>query len=147
MKNQLIKDFETRLFADRKEHPDFRAGDTVRVHYKIQEGTGDKKKFRIQPYEGVVIRRRKGDVDASFTVRKIGANGIGVERVFPLWSPMIEKIDVLASGIVRRSRLYYLRELSGKSARIKSRFVKIAKSAKNVSAPVSSESADSAPTE
>lgn len=121
MKNKLITAFENRIFAKRKKHPTFRAGDTVRIAYKVQEGA-DKTKFRTQSFEGVVIRNRHGGVDATFTVRKIGANGVGVERVFPLYSPFVDKIDVLASGIVRRSRLYYLRDLSGKSARIRSRF-------------------------
>lgn len=121
MKNRLISAFEQRMFAQRKQHPEFRAGDTVRVSYKIQEGA-DKSKFRLQSFEGVVIRHKRGTVDSSFTVRKIGANGVGVERVFPLYSPFVDNIDVLASGIVRRSRLYYLRNLAGKAARIRSRF-------------------------
>ena len=100
----------------------FSVGDTVKVHYKIQEGS-DKSKFRIQPFEGVVIRYKKGGVASSFTVRKMGANGVGVERVFPAYSSNIEKLEVLASGIVRRSRLFYLRELTGKAARIKSRYI------------------------
>lgn len=102
--------------------PKFRPGDTVRVQYKIVEGA-DKDKFRIQSFEGVVIRFKKGTIDSSFTVRKIGANGIGVERTFPVYSPNVSKVDLLASGIVRRSRLFYLRDLTGKAARIKSRFV------------------------
>ena len=121
MKNKLISAFEQRIFAKRKKHPSFRAGDTVRVGYKVQEGA-DKTKFRLQSFEGLVIRNRGGDVDATFTVRKIGANGVGVERVFPLYSPFVDQIDVLASGVVRRARLYYLRDLSGKAARIRSRF-------------------------
>ncbi|MBP9706243.1 MAG: 50S ribosomal protein L19 [Oligoflexales bacterium] len=122
MKNQIISRFEERIFKARPRIPNFRSGDTVRVHYKIQEGT-DATKFRIQPFEGVVIRRKNGTVDGSFTVRKISAGGVGVERVFPLWSHSIEKVDLLASGVVRRSRLYYLRNLSGKSARIRSKYV------------------------
>jgi large subunit ribosomal protein L19 len=122
MKNSLITNFEQKQFANRKPLPTFRPGDTVRVHYKIQEGA-DKEKFRVQAFEGVVIKRKKGTANSSFTVRKIGANGVGVERVFPNYSPFIDKVDVVASGIVRRSRLYYLRELSGKAARIRSRFV------------------------
>lgn len=121
MKNSLISQFEQRVFSQRKQHPAFRPGDTVRISYKIQEGA-DKAKFRLQQFEGVVIRFRKGTADSSFTVRKIGANGIGVERCFPLYSPYIDQIDVMASGIVRRSRLYYLRDLAGKAARIRNRF-------------------------
>ncbi len=98
----------------RTDIPDFRSGDTVRVHVKIKEGD----KERIQVFEGVVIRKRKGNTGATFTVRKV-SYGIGVERIFPLHSPAIEKIEVVRRGKVRRSRLYYLRELKGKAARIK----------------------------
>jgi large subunit ribosomal protein L19 len=94
--------------------PRFRAGDTVKVHVKISEGD----KERIQIFKGVVIRRRKGTTNATFTVRKI-SYGIGVERIFPLHSPSIDKIEVVTRGRVRRSRLYYLRKLRGKAARIK----------------------------
>ena len=93
---------------------DFRPGDTVRVHARIKEG----EKERIQVFQGVVIRKRKGNTGASFTVRKI-SYGIGVERIFPLHSPSIEKIEVMTRGKVRRARLYYLRKLRGKAARIK----------------------------
>ena len=122
MKTPLITLFEKRVFKDVKKHPEFRSGDTVRIHYKIQEGA-DTTKFRIQLFEGVVTRYRKGTADASFTVRKISAGGVGVERVFPLYSPFLDKIERIAVGKVRRSRLYYLRDLSGKAARIKSLFV------------------------
>ena len=122
MKNTLIEKFEARAFKGRKNLPDFRPGDTVRVSYKIFE-TGEEGKFRIQPYEGVVICHKKGGVSGSFTVRKIGAGGIGVERVFPLYSPHIDKVEVIASGVVRRARLYFLRDLSGKAARIRSRYL------------------------
>ena len=123
MKRPLISAFEQRVWKKDRQHPEFRPGDTVKVAYRIQEGA-DKEKFRLQPFEGVVIRRKKGsDAAASFTVRKVGANGVGVERVFPLASPYIDSIEVVASGIVRRSRLYYLRQLSGKAARIRSRYV------------------------
>jgi large subunit ribosomal protein L19 len=121
MKNGLITAFEKRVFAQRKKHPEFRSGDTVRISYKVQEGA-DKTKFRLQSFEGVVIRFKRGTVDSTFTVRKIGANSVGVERVFPLYSPFVDSIDVIASGIVRRSRLYYLRDLAGKAARIRSRY-------------------------
>jgi large subunit ribosomal protein L19 len=99
-----------------KEHPEFRAGDTVRVHVRIKEGD----KERVQVFEGVVLQRRRGGPSASFTVRKV-SYGVGVERIFPLQSPTIAKIEVKARGRVRRSRLTYLRELSGKAARIRER--------------------------
>ena len=98
----------------RHDIPDFRAGDTVRVHVRIIEGN----KERLQVFQGVVIRRRRGTMDAGFTVRKI-SHGIGVEKTFPLHSPRIEKVEVITRGKVRRSRLYYLRNLRGKAARIK----------------------------
>jgi len=94
--------------------PYFKPGDTVKVHVKIREGD----KERIQVFQGVVIRKRKGAANASFTVRKV-SYGIGVERIFPLHSPNIDKIEVVSRGRVRRSRLYYLRKRRGKSARIK----------------------------
>ncbi len=94
--------------------PDFKPGDTVKVHARIKEG----EKERIQVFQGVVIRKRKGNTGATFTVRKI-SYGIGVERIFPLHSPNIDKIEVVTRGKVRRSRLYYLRNLRGKAARIK----------------------------
>lgn len=121
MKNLIINQFEKRVFKDAKPLPEFRSGDTVRVHYKIQEGA-DASKFRIQTYEGTVTRYRKGTAGSSFTVRKISAGGIGVERVFPSMSPLVDKVEVIAQGRVRRSRLYYLRDLSGKAARIRSRY-------------------------
>lgn len=94
--------------------PDFKSGDTVKVHVRIIEG----QKQRVQAYEGVVIRKRSGDCRSSFTVRKI-SYGVGVERTFPSHSPIIDKIEVVSRGKVRRSRLYYLRSLRGKKARIK----------------------------
>ena len=94
--------------------PPFKAGDTVKVHAKIKEG----EKERIQVFQGVVIRKRRGNTGATFTVRKV-SYGIGVERIFPLHSPVIDKIEVLTRGRVRRARLYYLRKLRGKAARIK----------------------------
>ena len=94
--------------------PDFQVGDTVRVHVKIKEGD----KERIQIFEGVVIARRNGDLRSSFTVRKISF-GQGVERIFPLHSPVIDKIEVSKRGNVRRAKLYYLRGLKGKAAKIK----------------------------
>jgi large subunit ribosomal protein L19 len=98
----------------RSDIPSFKPGDTVRVHAKIIEGD----KERVQVFEGVVISRANGGNRASFTVRKI-SYGVGVERVFPLHSPRIEKIEVVTIGRVRRAKLYYLRNLSGKAARIK----------------------------
>ena len=99
-----------------KQHPDFRPGDTVRVHVRIKEGD----KERVQVFEGVVLQRRRGGQSASFTVRKV-SYGVGVERIFPLQSPSIAKIELKARGRVRRARLTYLRQLSGKAARIKER--------------------------
>lgn len=98
----------------RMDLPNFSAGDTVKVHVKIKEG----EKERIQVFQGVVISRRKGTTNATFTVRKV-SYGIGVERVFPLHSPAIDKIEVVTRGKVRRAKIYYLRKLRGKAARIK----------------------------
>ena len=97
----------------KKDVPEFRTGDTVRVHTKIKEGD----KERIQIFEGVVIARRRGGVRASFTVRKV-SYGVGVERIFPTHSPRIDKVEVMGHGEVRRSRLFYLRDLQGKAARL-----------------------------
>ncbi len=94
--------------------PDFRAGDTVKVHIRIIEGA----KERVQIFHGVVIRRKRGTMGASFTVRKM-SHGVGVEKSFALHSPRLEKIEIVSQGHVRRSRLYYLRDLRGKAARIK----------------------------
>jgi len=104
----------------RSDIPEFKVGDTVRVHAKIIEGD----KERIQVFEGVVISRANGGNRASFTVRKI-SYGVGVERIFPLHSPRIDKIEVVTRGKVRRAKLYYLRELSGKAARIKGERVRV----------------------
>ncbi|MNZ58660.1 50S ribosomal protein L19 [compost metagenome] len=98
----------------RKDIPSFRPGDTLKVFVKVIEGTRE----RIQLFEGVVIKRRGGGISETFTVRKI-SNGVGVERTFPLNSPKIDKIEVARRGKVRRAKLYYLRELRGKAARIK----------------------------
>jgi large subunit ribosomal protein L19 len=97
----------------RSDIPDFRPGDTVRVHCIVVEGD----KERIQVFEGVVLRRSRGANRATFTVRKV-SYGVGVERTFPVHSPRIEKIEIVSRGKVRRARLYYLRERSGKAARI-----------------------------
>jgi large subunit ribosomal protein L19 len=98
----------------RKDLPNFRPGDTLKVHVKVIEGSRE----RIQLFEGVVIKRRGGGISETFTVRKI-SYGVGVERTFPLHSPKIDKIDVARRGKVRRAKLYYLRNLRGKAARIK----------------------------
>lgn len=98
---------------EKREMPAFKAGDTVTVHYKIIEGT----KERIQQYQGVVLQRKGSGMTETFTVRKI-SNGVGVERIFPLQSPKIDKIMVDKRGIVRRARIFYLRGISGKKARI-----------------------------
>ena len=94
--------------------PNFGPGDTVKVHVKIKEG----EKERIQAFQGVVISKRKGSSNATFTVRKV-SYGIGVERIFPMYSPVIEKIEVITRGRVRRAKIYYLRKLRGKAARIR----------------------------
>ena len=94
--------------------PDFKAGDTIKVHARIKEG----EKERVQIFQGFVIRKRRGTTGATFTVRKI-SYGVGVERIFPLHSPTIDKIEVISKGRVRRGRLYYMRKLKGKAARIK----------------------------
>jgi len=98
----------------RADIPAFRSGDTVKVHVKIREGD----KERIQVFEGVVIRHHRGRMGATFTVRKV-SYGVGVERIFPLHSPQIDKVEILRRGRVRRSRLYYLRQRVGKAARIR----------------------------
>ncbi len=95
--------------------PDIRPGDTVRVHYKFAEEEGE----RVQVFEGVVIKIRGTGTGTTFTVRRIGAHNIGIERIFPLHSPRIEKIEIVRRAKVRRSKLYYLRGLSGKAARLK----------------------------
>ncbi|ALA54816.1 50S ribosomal protein L19 [Shouchella clausii] len=98
----------------RTDHPDFRPGDTLSIHVKVVEGTRE----RIQVFEGVVIKRRGSGISETFTARKI-SYGVGVERTFPLHSPKIDKIEVKRYGKVRRAKLYYLRSLRGKKARIK----------------------------
>lgn len=110
----LIKIAEQAFAQDDKKYPDFRAGDTVTVTYKIKE----ENKERLQKFRGVVIQRKGCGTTQTFTVRKI-SNGIGVERIFPLYSPFIQDIELNKSGKVRRARIYYLRNLTGKKARIK----------------------------
>ena len=111
----LIKLVEQELASKRQNLPDFKAGDTVNVHVRISEGN----KERIQQFQGVVLYRRgKGSNGESFSVRKV-SNGIGVERIFPILSPSIDKIELVRQGKVRRAKLYYMRGRQGKSARIK----------------------------
>ena len=105
----------------KQELPNFGVGDTVKVWYRIIEG----EKTRIQPYEGIVISKKGSGVSKTFTVRRIGADNIGVERIFPLYSPNIDKLDILKHGKVRRAKLYYLRDKKGREAtRIKERVLK-----------------------
>ena len=110
----LLLDYVKKQIATEAKHPDFKAGDTITVSYKIKEG----EKERIQQFNGVVIQRKNEKATASFTVRKI-SNGVGVERIFPIASPFIDKIEVNKIGIVRRAKLFYIRELTGKAARIR----------------------------
>ena len=114
----------------RRDLPPFRTGDTVRVHVKIREGD----KERIQVFEGVVLRRKKGGASATFTVRKL-SYGVGVERIFATESPTIAKLEIKQRGHVRRSRLYFLRELRGKKARLRSKV-------RDLSGLISAEEAD-----
>jgi len=113
--SELLKAIEAEFCEKKKDFPQFKAGDTVNVHVKISEGN----KERIQIYQGVVLQRRNpNSTGETFTVRKI-SSGIAVERIFPILSPSIEKIEVLRKGSVRRARLFYLRTKKGKAARIK----------------------------
>lgn len=112
MSQQLINDLTKEQL--KSDLPEFKPGDTVKVHVRIIEGSRE----RIQVYEGVVIKRRGGGISETFTVRKI-SYGVGVERTFPVHTPKIEKIDVTRRGRVRRAKLYYLRNLRGKAARIR----------------------------
>jgi len=114
----------------RRDLPPFRTGDTVRVHVKIREG----EKERIQVFEGVVLRRKKGGPSATFTVRKL-SYGVGVERIFATESPTVAKLEIKQRGHVRRSRLYYLRELRGKKARLRAKL-------RDLSTLISEEAAD-----
>ena len=103
-------------FTKDRNLPSFNAGDTVSVYYKIREGT----KERIQQYQGTVLQRRNAGISSTFTVRKV-SGGVGVERIFPLYSMNIDRIEVVGRGKVRRARLFYLREAKGKAAKIKER--------------------------
>ncbi|MGC6512331.1 MAG: 50S ribosomal protein L19 [Parvibaculales bacterium] len=113
--DELNREHIAEIAAD-KNIPDFQAGDTVKVNVKVKEGTRE----RIQAYEGVCIARSGSDLNANFTVRKI-SYGEGVERVFPIYSPLVDSIELVRRGRVRRSKLYYLRGLTGKAARIAER--------------------------
>jgi large subunit ribosomal protein L19 len=107
-----LAEIESQLL--RSDLPDFRVGDTVRVHYRIVEGD----KERIQVFQGVVIKRHRAGARSTFTVRKVSFN-VGVERIFLSHSPRIEKVEIVSKGVVRRARLYYLRDLAGKAARVR----------------------------
>jgi large subunit ribosomal protein L19 len=115
MSQQILDEIENRQF--KANLPEFRAGDTVRVGVRVVEGSRE----RVQEFEGVVIRRRSGGINENFTVRRIASHGIGVERTFLLHSPRLDSIKVIRQGKVRRAKLYYLRGLTGKAARIKER--------------------------
>ena len=112
MQNAKIQEIENEQL--KSEIPDFRVGDTVRVHYKIVEGDKD----RIQIFQGVVLKRHRAGARSTFTVRKVSFN-VGVERVFLTHSPRIDKVEVVSKGVVRRARLFYLRDLQGKAARVR----------------------------
>jgi len=122
----------------RKDLPEFRPGDTVKVNVRLQEGEGEKVKERIQVFEGVVISKKGRASSATFTVRRVSF-GTGVERIFPLHSPSISSIEVTGKGNVRRARLYYLRDLRGKAARIRERDTRVTDAA--AAAAVASKSA------
>jgi large subunit ribosomal protein L19 len=109
----IIREIQNEI-TEKVDLPNFGPGDTISVHYKIKEGN----KERIQVFQGVVIQRRGNGFSETFTVRKI-SNGIGVERIFPIYSPFIDKLEVNKEGKVRRSRIFYIRERTGKAARIK----------------------------
>jgi len=124
LKHPDLSLFESK-FLRKKPLPDFCAGDTVAVWVKISEGTNKDgtPKFRLQAFEGTVIRYRKGTTNSTFMVRKISAGGIGVDRTFFAHSPLIDRVDIKARGKVRKSRIYYIKKLKGKAARITSRYV------------------------
>ena len=111
----LIKSVENQHLKDKA--PEMEAGDTVRVHTRIVEGDRE----RVQVFQGTIIRMRSGGVNANFTVRRVASDNIGVERTFPIHSPRVEKVEVLRHAKVRRAKLYYLRGLTGKAARLKAR--------------------------
>jgi large subunit ribosomal protein L19 len=115
MSQQIIDSIEQRQF--RQDIPEFRVGDTIRVGVRVVEGNRE----RVQDFEGVVIRRRSSGINENFTIRRIASHGVGVERTFLVHSPRLENVRVLRQGKVRRAKLYYLRGLTGKAARIKER--------------------------
>jgi len=115
MSQEILNEIENRQFKSNL--PDFRVGDTVRVGVRVVEGNRE----RTQDFEGVVIRRRSGGINENFTLRRIASHGIGVERTFLLHSPRLDTIKIIRQGKVRRAKLYYLRGLTGKAARIKER--------------------------
>lgn len=115
MSQQILDELAQRQY--KRDIPEFRVGDTVRVGVKVVEGNRE----RIQEFEGVVIRRRSGGINENFTLRRIASHGIGVERTFLLHAPRLDTIKVMRRGKVRRAKLYYLRGLTGKAARIKER--------------------------
>lgn len=115
----LLLDYVKKQLSTEVAHPKFKAGDTITVHYKIKEGD----KERIQQFSGVVIQRKNEPATASFTVRKI-SNGVGVERIFPIASPFIDKIELNKTGIVRRAKIFYIRKRTGKAARIREKLQK-----------------------
>jgi large subunit ribosomal protein L19 len=124
MKDAIISSFESH-YLRKKPLPAFKAGDSVSVWVKIQEGAekDGTPKYRLQSFEGVVIRLRKGTTNSTFLVRKMSAGGIGVERNFFVHSPLIDRVEIKVRGKIRRSRIYYLRGLRGKAARIASRYI------------------------
>ena len=134
-----IKQLE-KEWAPVQQQPDFKAGDTVTVHYRISEGN----KERIQQYQGVVVQRKGSGSTATFTVRKMSGS-IGVERIFPIASPFLEKVDVNKHGDVNRARIYYIRERRGKSARIKEKRMPVAKEAEHATAKAAKKVAKKAP--
>jgi large subunit ribosomal protein L19 len=113
----LVESLERQMATPNTNIPELRVGDTVRVHVRIVEGERE----RVQPFQGTLIRQRSGGVNASFTVRRIASHGIGVERTFLLHSPRVERVEVLRRAKVRRARLYFLRDRSGRAARLKER--------------------------
>lgn len=115
MSQQIMDEIEQRQF--KAEIPEFRVGDTLRIGVRVVEGNRE----RVQDFEGVVISRRSGGINENFTIRRIASHGVGVERTFLLHSPRVENIRVVRQGKVRRAKLYYLRGLTGKAARIKER--------------------------
>jgi large subunit ribosomal protein L19 len=143
----LIEQYEQKQIeriAGDKTFPEFQAGDTLRVHVRIVEGKNE----RIQVFEGLCIARKNRGVNSSFTVRKI-SHGEGVERVFPLYSPRVEKVEVVRRGVVRRAKLYYMRELTGKAARIQEKREVVSKTANDSKGakPAAEAKADSKPAE